>query len=241
MDHLFNYQKISNQHVPRIDFHIHTTWTDGAHSAREMYERAVSCRLEKVLFSEHARKTSENWFHKFASEIRALPKNGCEAIVGVETKIIDFDGNLDCTTNIVSDCDYVIASVHRFPGEMGKIKDVRNVSQKEAVDIEFKLACLILENDDVDILGHPFGICYRRFHVKPDEERIRFLIEKAAKANVAFEINSYYHPNPWELINWCKEAGTIFSLGSNAHNSNDVGKIIRVLEGKEVSCNPSEF
>jgi putative hydrolase len=239
MNQLLKYQEITTKCIPRIDFHIHTTWTDGANSAREMYESAVSYGLERILFSEHARKTSEEWFHRFASEIRALPKGGCEAFVGVETKVVDLDGNLDCTPNIISDCDYVVASVHRFPGERGKVTGIGNISQKEALDLEFRLACLILENKDVDILGHPFGMCYRRFHVRPDEDRIRFLIEKAAKVKVAFEINSYYHPNPWELINWCKEEGAIFSLGSNAHNSNDVGRITRVLEGKEV-CNPLE-
>ena len=239
MNQLLKYQEITTKCIPRIDFHIHTTWTDGANSAREMYESAVSYGLERILFSEHARKTSEEWFHRFASEIRALPKSGCEAFVGVETKVVDLDGNLDCTPNIISDCDYVVASVHRFPGERGKVTGIGNISQKEALDLEFRLACLILENKDVDILGHPFGMCYRRFHVRPDEDRIRFLIEKAAKVKVAFEINSYYHPNPWELINWCKEEGAIFSLGSNAHNSNDVGRITRVLEGKEV-CNPLE-
>jgi putative hydrolase len=239
MNQLLKYQEITKQCIPQIDFHIHTTWTDGAHSAREMYERAVSCGLQKILFSEHARKTSGDWFHRFASEIRSLPERGCEAFVGVETKVVDFDGNLDCTSSIISDCDFVVASVHRFPGERGKVAGVRDISQEEALDLEFRLACLILENDDVDILGHPFGMCFRRFRVKPDEEKVRFLIEKAAKAKVAFEINSYYHPNLWELINWCKEAGAIISLGSNAHNSNDVGKIIRVLEGKEV-CNPLE-
>jgi hypothetical protein len=85
MNQLLKYQEITTQCIPRIDFHIHTIWTDDAHSAKEMYENAVSCGIGKVLFSEHARKTSDDWFHRFASEIRFLPERGCEVIVGVET------------------------------------------------------------------------------------------------------------------------------------------------------------
>jgi histidinol phosphatase-like PHP family hydrolase len=115
-DHLSIFDGISRAHVPRGDFHIHTTWTDGTRSVRDMYDAAVAAGLEMALFSEHARRSSGDWFPKFADEVRSLPQDGCKALVGVETKVDDLSGAIDCTDEILSHCDLVMASVHRFRG-----------------------------------------------------------------------------------------------------------------------------
>lgn len=239
MDFLPKLQLIDPNRIPRFDFHLHTTWTDGKNSVREMHEQAVASNLEYVLFSEHARKTSEEWFERFAREIRSLPSQGCQALVGVETKVEDFEGNIDCTDKILAHCDLVMASVHRFPDKKGAVRDFNDVSAEEAVETEFHLAEAVLDNEKVDILGHPFGMSYRRFGCVPSEEKIIALIRKAAKKRKAFEINCYYHPDPWKLIRWCQQYGAYFSLGSNAHEIGDVGRVIKVLEGKESAWIPS--
>jgi histidinol phosphatase-like PHP family hydrolase len=92
----------------------------------------------------------------------------------------------------------------------------------------------------VDILGHPFGMCYRRFKLTPPEDKFHALIEKAAKTGVALEINPQYQPDPWRLIEWCRQGGARISLGSNAHSTTTVGRITRVLRGEEAAWMPSE-
>jgi len=213
-----------------MDFHLHTTWTDGAHSVKEMHESAVHQGLETILFSEHARKTSGEWFGSFAREVRALPDAECKALVGVETKIEDLEGRLDCIPEILNQCDVVMASVHRFPGEKGKVMGFEEVVRKEAPETEFRLACAILKNPAVDILAHPFGMCYRRFDTPPAESLMKKLIAETAKTRIAFEINPHYHPDPWRLVGWCREAGARISLGSNAHHREEVGRVVRILK-----------
>lgn len=233
--HLSGFRNISRQRVPRLDFHLHTTWTDGTQSAAEMHEAAIRAGLEMVLFSEHARRTSSDWFPTFAAEVRRLPQGRCRALVGVETKVMDLSGEIDTASDIVSCCDLVMASVHRFPGEVGNIHHSRSHTPEQAVDLEFRLAMAALDNPAVDILGHPFGMSYRRFQIAPPEAKMRALIEKAARTGVAIEINVRYHPDPWHLVDWCLEAGAPISLGSNAHALEDVGRVTRILEGKEPS------
>lgn len=240
-NHFSSIQSITRNKIPRVDFHLHTTWTDGENSILEMYNQSVQCNLAAVLFTEHARKTSGNWFPEFAREIRNLPKTACQALVGVETKIEDFSGGLDCTQAIFAEVDLVMASVHRFPGEKGTVRGFGDVNPADAVDLEFKLAIAILENPEVDILGHPFGMCYRRYHIRPPQDKVRALIEVAARTGVAFEVNTHYHPNPWQLVQWCLEAGATLSLGSNAHSIGEVGRVVRILKGKEQPWCPSEF
>src|SRR6266705_2581422 len=230
-------QFAADQPAP-FDFHVHTVWTDGQNSSLEMYQEAVRVGLEVMLFSEHARKSSD-WFGQFAEEIRALPKLGCAALIGVEVKALDFEGNIDCSEEILEECQLVMGSVHRFPGEQGIVKGTRaDLDPEEIVDTEFRLASAMLDNPAIDILGHAFGMCYRRFRIAPPDEKFIALIEKAARTGVAFEVNAHYHPDPWFLIGACRKAGATISLGSNAHALGDVGRILRVLRGQEPPWNP---
>jgi len=223
-------QKITKNNIPLFDYHMHTNWTDGKNTSEEMYMRASELGLKSILFSEHARKSSEDWFHRFAKEIRGLPKSPCEALVGVEAKVIDFYGNIDSTKKIINDCDLVMASVHRFPGETNMQKMITGIDKLEAIEIELELSLKVLENNSVDILGHPFGMSIKRFGQIPPIESFIQIIKKAAETGVAFEINSYYHNNLWELVNLCTDFGATISLGSNAHHVDYVGDINQALE-----------
>ena len=230
---LSRFQNITKENIPKIDYHMHTVWTDGENTSLEMYNRAIQEGLNSILFSEHARKTSADWFLKFSDEIRSLPKSSCQALVGVETKVVDFDGAIDSVDQILEVCDLVMASVHRFPGEKDMKKMCSDIDKKEALKIELDLSLAVLENKKVDILGHPFGMSIRRFNIQPTEDDFKQIIKKAAETGIAIEVNSHYHDNPWEIINWCKEFGALISLGSNAHNVNKVGHINRILKGEE--------
>lgn len=240
IESLNSFQRFTKKQPSPFDFHVHTDWTDGQHSSMEMYQEAVACGLKAMLFSEHARKSSD-WFGDFANEIRSLPKLGCLALVGVEVKALDFEGNIDCTEEIREICNLVMGSVHRFPGEEGNVKGARaDLSPEEIVNIEFRMASAMLDNPAIDILGHPFGMCYRRFGIAPPEEKVMLLIEKAARTGIAFEVNAHYHPDPWTLVDACQKAGARISLGSNAHLRSEVGRISRVLRREDPPWNPSE-
>jgi len=217
---LSRFQNITKENIPKIDYHMHTVWTDGENTSLEMYNRAIQEGLNSILFSEHARKTSADWFLKFSDEIRSLPKSSCQALVGVETKVVDFDGAIDSVDQILEVCDLVMASVHRFPGEKDMKKMCSDIDKKEALKIELDLSLAVLENKRVNILGHPFGMSIRRFNIQPTEDDFKQIIKKAAETGIAIEVNSHYHDNSWEIINWCKEFGALISLGSNAHNVN---------------------
>ncbi|MBT3585656.1 MAG: hypothetical protein HN509_12190 [Halobacteriovoraceae bacterium] len=232
-DLIINANQLERDNIPLWDLHMHTTWTDGAQSAKEMHQAAIRSGLNYILFSEHARKSSGDWFPKFAQEVRFLEQDICKAFVGLETKVSDFKGSLDTTPEILSECDLVMASVHRFPGEEGVVKGFGETDPSESIKIETDLSLAVLENSDCDILGHPLGMSLRRFGQKPTIEDFRVIVKKAAKTGVAFEINSHYHPDPWMLIELCQEEGANISLGSNAHNVSEVGSINRILKGEE--------
>jgi histidinol phosphatase-like PHP family hydrolase len=214
----------------RLDFHIHTDWTDGADSIQGMYDKACSINLEAILYSEHVRASSGSWYPDFAREVKSLPSRPCRAFVGAETKILNFSGDLDCPSEVFEHADAIMGVVHRFPGETDAALSSRDKSlSSEAIDIEFELSKTIMRTGKVHILGHPMGMSLRRFGLKPDQSVFEELAVVAAETGVCFEINSRYHDNPLELINICTRFGAPISLGSNAHSCEEVGEIMKVI------------
>jgi histidinol phosphatase-like PHP family hydrolase len=218
--------------IPAVDYHLHTNWTDGDHSVQEMYHQACKVGLKEILFSEHARKTSGKWFANFIDEVRNLPQNQCRAYVGVEARVVDYDGNIEIERNILSQCDLVIGSVHRFPGKDGEPSHFDGLLPNHVLEMEFRLAEVLLDNPEIDILGHPFGMLYSKFKITPPETLVRTLMEKAGSKKIAFEINSKYHPDPWRYIRLCCESSASISLGSDAHSMDEIGKIVTLLKAR---------
>lgn len=218
--------------VAAADFHMHTTWTDGSASVADMHCAALAAGLSTVLFSEHARASSGDWFGKFAAEVRALPSERCKALVGAEVKVLNIRGELDLSDAVRRECALVMASVHRFPGEtdIRKGRDA-GYSEEQAVSIEFELARAALRAGGFDILGHPFGMAYRRFGWAPPQRLIRELARECARAGIAFEVNARYHDQPAEMIALCREEKAPISLGSNAHATEEVGRLQKIFRG----------
>ena len=227
---IFQAKALNLQDLPRIDSHLHTSWTDGADTVDAVYQAALANGLATVLYSEHSRKTSTDWFAAFAGEVRALPSSPCKAYVGTEVKVESRDGDIDTVPAISGLCDFVMASVHRFIDANGQTVQFADTRVEEAVELEFALTWAALANPQVDILGHMFGMSYRRFQQVPSDEQIQALIGRAAVFGVAVEVNSHYHPNPRQMIQWCQEADANITFGSNAHSLDKVGQIMRLLD-----------
>ncbi len=233
---IFEAIKLDLNNLPRIDSHLHTSWTDGDSSVEDVFSMVLKNKLSTVLYSEHSRKNSTDWFSSFAEEVRQLSSSECKAYVGTEVKVESQKGDIDTVPAITDLCDFVMASVHRFVDEAGNTIQFKDTNPKDAVDFEFKLSWAALANPQVDILGHMFGMSYKRFDVVPPDEKIRQLIERAAKYGVAVEVNSYYHPEPYKIIKWCQEFESLITFGSNAHKLDEVGEVMRLLAREAINA-----
>lgn len=227
---VFEANQLNLANLPRIDAHLHTSWTDGEGTVEEMHRAAIKCGLATVLFSEHSRKTSIDWFASFAAEVRALQPSSCKAYVGTEVKVESRKGDIDTVPEIIDLCDFVMASVHRLIDSNGRTLQFAEINPDEAVEMEYELTWAALANPLVDILGHMFGMSYRRFQVVPSDEKICALISRATEFGVAVEVNSHYHPNPRKMIDWCQDLNARITFGSNAHTLESVGSIMRRLD-----------
>src|ERR1044071_3269127 len=134
----------------RGTFHCHTTTSDGHNSIEEMAEAAQALGLEYLGIADHSRSSiqahgiDETKLRSQIAAIRKLNKklHGFRVFAGVECDILR-DGSLDFPDEILSELDYVVASVH----------SVFNLSEPEMT----RRVIRALENPFVTMLAHPTG------------------------------------------------------------------------------------
>ncbi|MGI8572931.1 MAG: DNA polymerase/3'-5' exonuclease PolX [Solirubrobacteraceae bacterium] len=163
----------------RGDLHSHTTASDGTASVEQMALAARDAGYEYLAITDHSASfgfgddLSPRRLQEHVEHIRSTSIEGIEVLAGSEVNILP-DGTLDYPDEILSELDWVIASVHssfRMPG--------REMTERIVHAIEHPL---------VDAIGHPSGRkIERRSPYEFDVERV---IEAAARTGTMLEINA---------------------------------------------------
>jgi len=165
----------------RGTFHCHTIASDGHNSLEEMAEAAQELGLEYLGIADHSRSSVQGHgidAEKLLEQITAIRKlnkkfDGFRLFAGIECDILR-DGSLDFPDEILSQLDYVVASVH----------SVFNLSESEMTQRVIRA----LENRFVTILAHPTG----RLLLKRDpyEIDIPAVLDAAACTGTWIELNA---------------------------------------------------
>lgn len=205
-----------------VDYHMHTSHTDGTATAQEMAESAAGNGINEILFSEHVRQTSD-YYPAFADEIRGLQIPDLSIRLGIETKVLDVDGTLDCSEEVVALGDAILGSVHRTPADAnGRHGEWPELNTKDALELEFQMAMAIVTKSRAHVLAHPMGMVVTKFNLKP-LDRLYELARACREFDKAFELNTRYCSSPKEWVEIVQRAGCKVSFGSDAHKTEDVG------------------
>lgn len=194
----------------RGDFHMHTTWSDGGYSIREMVEACRARGYSHMVITDHTQYlkvanglTPERVRDQIA-EIRKLNAeyDDIEIFCGTEMDILP-DGSLDFEDDLLSELDFVIASIHsNFNQSQDKIMNRLHAAMK---------------NPHVSMIAHPTGrIIGQRDGYNPDVPQ---LIEWAKKYNKILELNG--NPHRFDLtvdyLEMAQKAGVIIAVNTDAH------------------------
>ena len=195
----------------RGDLHVHSDWSDGRGSIEEMARASQALGYEYIALCDHSPSVgiagglSPEDLDKKIDAVFTLNEtlDGVTVLVGAEVDI-KADGSLDYPDDLLAKCDVVVASVH-----MGQQQKERAITGRLITAIE---------NENVDIIGHPTGrIIDRR---DPYEVDMQAVLQAAARTGTAMEINA--HPSRLDLNDvWAraaKELGVKMSIASDAHD-----------------------
>ena len=193
------------------DLHMHTTWSDGAHSIEEMALAARARGYRYIAITDHskylkvANGLSVERLKEQHAKIRELNEtfDDFTILTGIEMDILP-DGTLDYEDDLLAEVDFVIASIH------SSFQQDRNTIMNR-----LKTA---LQNVHVDLIAHPTG---RLLGKRPGYDvDVELLIELAKETNTALELNA--NPHRLDLnAKWLKmaeEAGVVIAINTDAHH-----------------------
>lgn len=200
------------------DLHMHTTATDGKATLEEMVAAARQRGLRYIAITDHSKRVSmaggldaaralEQW--KMIDALNGR-NPGVQVLKGIEVDILE-KGGLDLEDDVLSQADWVVASVH-----YGQ-KQPREQITKRIVDA--------IRNPHVSAIAHPTGrIINRRKSYDVDLEQV---FRAASDYGKLLELNA----NPARLdlddLN-CAAArshGIPIVISTDAHSTGELGKL----------------
>ncbi len=198
--------------------HCHTRYSDGSNTVEQL---ALACRdagYEYIGITDHSQAAAyagglrPDDLARQSDEIDEVNRRleGIRVLKGVEADILQ-DGRIDFDEEILARLDFVIASIHtRF-----------NMGPREMT----ARVLAAMDNPHLTIIGHPTG----RLLLSRDPYGLDLdaVIEKAAAAGVALEINADPHrlDLDWRHARSAMEHGVRLSIGADAHSVPGIGNV----------------
>jgi DNA polymerase (family X) len=195
------------------DLHMHSTWSDGAHSIEDMVLRAREKGYTYVAITDHsqflrvANGLTVAQLKEQQKEIKRLNEKYDDILIlsGIEMDILP-DGTLDYDDEVLAELDFVIASIHS------------SFSQDQATIM--KRLETALKNPHVDLIAHPTGrLIGRRDGYAVD---LNELIKLAKETNTALELNANPHrlDLAMEWLQVAQDEGVKIAINTDAHHLN---------------------
>jgi DNA polymerase (family X) len=197
------------------DLHVHSNYSDGKNSIREMVEQAKVLGYSYLAICDHskaayyAKGINEERLYEQGKEIDALNKkmSGFKILKGIEVDILS-DGSMDFDDKILKQLDIVVASIHSA---------FKHSPTKRIINA--------MENPYVDIIAHPTS---RLITIREGYDiDLNLIFEKAVETRTTLELSS--HPDRLDLsdIN-AKNAsakGAIIAINTDSHRIDNLKNI----------------
>ncbi len=196
------------------DLHTHSIASTHAYATiTEMLRSASDKGLYALGITDHGRALIGAPGPLYFENLYKLPKSmfGVRFIKGIEANIIDYDGTLDASEQLLKKLDFTVASMHGI-----------TLTDKPSVDKCTQAYLAVCDNPCVNALGHS-GSQYFLY----DHETV---IKRCAQTGTLIEINSGSFTlrkdnieNCKNIIELCKKHDVRVIVNSDAHFTDRVG------------------
>lgn len=200
----------------RGDLHMHTIWSDGGLSIREMAEAARQRGLSHIVITDHSRSLGianglsiERLMEqqKAIRQVDAEMGPGFTVLHGTEMEIKS-DGTLDYPDEVLAQLDLVIASLHT------SLRQPREEITQRLVNA--------IRNPHVDIIGHPRGQLIPER--EPADLDMDTVFAAAREHGTVLEINA--NPHRLDLddnhARRAQELGIKLAINTDAHDAGNL-------------------
>ena len=201
-----------------IDTHTHTLASGHAYNTmNEMAKAAADKGLKGLAITEHAPEMPGTCHLYYFQNLRIVPRKrfGIELLLGTELNIMNAEGKVDLSEDVLKTLDIAIASIH-----IPCFRDERTVENVTAAYEN------VMENPYVDIIGHPDD---GRYDI--DYEA---LVQGAKEYGKVLELNNHSMDpdctrenaveNDTIMLNYCKKYQVPVVMDSDAHFDTLIGE-----------------
>ncbi|MDD1777978.1 MAG: PHP domain-containing protein [Candidatus Helarchaeota archaeon] len=202
--------------LEKMDLHVHTNYSDGAMSIKEAIQVAQTKNLSYLAITDHF---TTSWKQSIIKTLKASDFETYRDQIERERE----QANFKCLIGLEIDMDSNWDDVLKVPFEWFEII---NFEYAESMVLLKKIAVLVpkLKKGSICTLAHNFY-----FKIANLEEFSKILLDN----NICFELNARYliqfDENSIQRLKFLREKGIQFTIGSDAHEPEKIGKTDEVL------------
>jgi putative hydrolase len=214
------------------DFHVHSTFSDGASTLADNVRAARERGLRTLCLVDHVRRDT-TWVPEFTAAVAGYRgRPGLRVLSGVEAKILDTGGRLDAPP-VLDGIDLVLIADHQFPADNGPVHpaevraaiDYGGMQAAEAIERLCQATANALGSCARPLLAHLFSLLPKigLDEATVPEPLLADLAKRAAHAGALVEVNEKWScPSP-RVAAAMAAAGVTLVAGSDSHHCRDIG------------------
>lgn len=218
----------------KMDLHTHTIASGHAYNTRnEMIEAAFGKGLELLAITEHAPAMPGSCQQMYFSNFRVLPRKheNMTVLYGTELNILDYEGHVDLSDEMLKEMDVVLASIHPPCYVSGTARE--NTAAYLGA----------MKNPYVNIIAHPddsrFPVDYEVLVKAAKEYHVLIEVNNTSLSPLSYRLNG--RENYQQLLELCAKYQVPIIVDSDAHVDALVGAHEFALEMLEETGFPEEL